>query len=407
MEQHLDNAPCLYFTSADNGTIVEVNHTLCNQLGYTKEELKGQKLEMICTLATRIFQQTHLFPLLKMQGHAEEIFITLLARNKEEVPVLLNAQRQLIDGQQVAAYTGIVVRNRKKFEDELVAAKKAAEQSLHENTALQQAKAELQQRAEELDHQMQLVSRQNRELWQFNRVVTHDLQEPVRKLLLFTDLLTERKNEGASIDVIQKIRLISEKMRAIVSGLQQYVWLTETPLHFTSVDLSEIIGVLEQELAMEYPGVSIHINAKELPALPADKQRMQLLLKEIMSNAIRFRKQGNEATIHIQASSLLLNKFKTVSGKYKYAEHLKLEIKDEGSGFDNVYKDQVLELFKKFHPESGLGIGLSLCKKIVETHGGSISIDSQENEGTIVTIWLPLERKEMPLPENELKHAKR
>ena len=121
--------------------LVEINETLCIALGYTKQELTGKKLDIIFTIATRIFYQTHFFPLLKMQEHAEEIFISLQTKDKEEIPVLLNAERIIINGETRLVHAGIVVRNRKKFEDELIAAKKSAEAALKENTALNTGKA--------------------------------------------------------------------------------------------------------------------------------------------------------------------------------------------------------------------------------------------------------------------------
>src|ERR1044072_3391538 len=96
--QHLpDQAPCLYFSSADDGTLLEVNERLCTVLQYHRDELVGKKNEILFTISTRIFQQTHFFPLLKMQGHAEEIYISLQRKDGEQVPVLINAERKIIN----------------------------------------------------------------------------------------------------------------------------------------------------------------------------------------------------------------------------------------------------------------------------------------------------------------------
>lgn len=391
----MDNAPCLYFSAGDDGIITEANNTLCSYLGYSKEELVGRNVEMIFTVPTRIFQQTHLFPLVKMQGHAEEIFLTLLTRKKEQLPVLINAKRRIGSEAAISMYAGIVVQNRKKFEDELVAARKTAEEALNKNIALQQAREELQKRAEQLDRQMFLVSRQNEELRQFNRVVTHDLQEPLRKLMVFTSLMMDNRNRQPVDKIIQKIRKVSEQMRSVTSGLQQYIWLTETPVNIREVDLGRLLLQVRKDLETEHPDVAIHIESDALPTIPADRKQMQFLLHEILTNAVRFRKQANEARIHISAKNLMRNTFKAISEKYKYAGYLKLEISDEGVSFDPAYKEQAFELFKKFHPESGLGVGLSLCKKIIDSHGGSIAIEGQEGQGTKVSLWLPLGREEI------------
>ena len=178
--------------------LVDVNETLCRQLGYAKQELLQKKIDSIFTIATRIFYQTHFFPLLKMQGHAEEIYISLQTKNKEEIPVLLNAETIKTDDIIVIVHTAIMVRNRKKFEDELIAAKKVAEDALQQNTALLQAKQELQQHLQQLDLQMHKVNKQNQELKQFNHVVTHDLQEPLRKLSVFANLFLDNPEKRRS-----------------------------------------------------------------------------------------------------------------------------------------------------------------------------------------------------------------
>ena len=226
MDTNLNMLPCLYFSSRDDGTLSEVNEPLCKNLGYSREELLGKKIETIFTVATRIFQQTHLFPLLKMQGHAEEIYISLRAKDGEEVPALINAERKELQQEMLTSYAGIIVHQRTKFEDELVAAKKAAETALHQNTALLHAKQDLQKHSEQLDQQMRMVSKQNEELRQFNHVVTHDLQEPLRKLFLFTERLLETDDRVSEKKMVEKIRLVSGQMRTIFSGLQQYIWLT-------------------------------------------------------------------------------------------------------------------------------------------------------------------------------------
>jgi phosphoserine phosphatase RsbU/P len=251
---YLDKAPCIYISAKDDGTIVDVNETTCGALGYTKEQLLSNKLDSIFTLATRIFQQTHLFPLLKMQSTAAELFITLQSKDNEHIPVLLNAERTIINGTALNIFIGIVVLNRKKFEDELVAAKKAAETALNENSALIQAKEELQAHAEQLDLQMQLVYKQNEELKQFNRVVTHDLQEPLRKLSVFTNMLQEKKDGTSNKMILQKILDVSSRMKSIISGLQQYVWLTETQKKLDEVHLDKLILVTLQQLKKNLSG---------------------------------------------------------------------------------------------------------------------------------------------------------
>ena len=390
-DSYLDDAPCGYFSFADDGILNSVNATLCHLLGYEKAELQGKNVEFIFTLPTRIFYQTHFFPLLKMQEHAEEIFISLLTKDKQHLPVLLNAKRQQVNSKWFNTCAFIVVQNRKKFEDELVAARHAAEKALTENSALLRAKAELQKHAEKLDAHIVSVNKQNNKLKQFSRVVSHDLQEPLRKILLYTGKLQSPPPQQNSVETRTLDRLIraAEQMRKTVSGLQQFIWLNETPAQFTPVDLNAIWKAAEKQLEGELGAGLLDIHSDQLPEIPADAHQLQLLFYHIFSNAYKFKKK-EKAPVFITATLIQQNKFRALAEKYKYEDFLKLEIRDEGTGFDPLYKKDIFELFKRQHYTEGKGLGLSLCKIIVENHHGRISADSQVNEGTIITILLPL-----------------
>jgi sigma-B regulation protein RsbU (phosphoserine phosphatase) len=394
MEDYLDLAPCIYFSSTDDGTLLNVNEKLCLELNYEKKELIGGKVDVIFTMPTRIFQQTHLFPLLKMHYHAEEIFITLRKKSGDALPVLISASRKLINEAVQILYVGIVVHNRNKFEEELIAAKKAAEAALHENSALVQAKQELQKHTEALDLQIQLVNKQNEELKQFNRVITHDMQEPLRKLSVFTGILLEDNDGSDQRRAIEKIRLVTEQMKTVISGLQQYVWLNDAELKPVSIDLVKLLQLLVSQLKADFRDFELVIDMEEIPAISGDWGQMYLLFYQLLSNAIRFRKNNEKAFIIITANIIQQNSFRNVEGKYKYIDYLRIQVQDQGIGFDPVYKDQVFELFKRMHKEGGRGIGLSLCKKIIANHQGSISVDSKINEGTVVTLLLPLQQTE-------------
>jgi phosphoserine phosphatase RsbU/P len=390
-DSYLDDAPCGYFSFADDGIMNSVNATLCSWLGYNKEELQGKNVEFIFTLPTRIFYQTHFFPLLKMQEHAEELFISLLTKDKQHLPVLLNAKRQQVGLKWFNTCAFIVVHNRKKFEDELVAARHAAEKALNENSALLLAKAELQKHAEKLDAHIVSINKQNDKLKQFSRVVSHDLQEPLRKILLYTGKLQGLPPQENNLEARTLGRLIraADQMRKTVSGLQQFIWLNETPARFAPVDLNAVWKTAEKQLEEELGSNLLEIHSGQLPELTADAHQLQLLFYHIFSNAVKFKKK-EKAPVFITTTLIRQNKFRALEEKYKYEDFVKLEIRDEGTGFDPLYKEDIFELFKRQHYTEGKGLGLSLCKIIVENHHGLISADSQLNEGTIITIVLPL-----------------
>lgn len=391
MDNHFDKLPGFYFSCTGNAILVAVNEPLCTALGYNKEELMQKKIDLIFTIATRIFYQTHFLPLLQMQGHAEEIYISLQTKNKEELPVLLNAETIVFNGETNFVHTGIAVRNRKKFEDELVAAKKTAENALQQNTALMQTKQELQKNMEQLDLQMHMVNKQNEELRQFNHVVTHDLQEPLRKLSVFINLFLDNPEKKDHKLIAEKIINASQKMNAVISGLQQYVWLTEFPVTIKEINLNALLLQVQQRLLTEFPEAQLLLKADDLPGIQADEEQIKMLFYHLLSNTVRYKKPGNKACVTIFADIVKRNKFRNVPGKYEYTDFLKLQVKDEGIGFNSKYIEQAFDLFRRLHTENGLGIGLSLCKKIAENHYGYITIDTVEGKGTTVTVWLPLQ----------------
>jgi len=397
MQPSYKHIPCVYFSSSADGYITDVNEALCNYLAYSRDELPGQKLENIFTLSTRIFHQTHLFPLLQLKGHAEEIYITLKSKEGSQVPMLINAERVDENGQITFHFAGISVSKRKKFEEEIIAAKKAAEKALNENVALKAAKEELEQHAEKLDRNISLVNQQNQELRQFNHLTTHSLQEPVRKLLFFSSQMLGTNNEIERTNAWQKISKATDDIHHKLQGLQQYVWLTNDKLKWEQVDLFDLVQSAKKQVEEQHPGISIMLESEVIPVIEAISEQMQFLLKELLLNTVRFRKPGNIVTVKIYASTLQLNKFRQLPGKYKYADYLKLQMQDEGIGFDDQYQEQAFELFRKLHLNSGHGIGLSLCKKIVENHNGFISLESQKDLRTTVIIYLPL-RAEEKLP---------
>jgi sigma-B regulation protein RsbU (phosphoserine phosphatase) len=365
-----------------------VNETLCSLLGYDKTELQGKNVETIFTLPTRIFYQTHFFPLVKMHGHAEEIFLSLRTKDNQFLPVLLNAKRH----EQANAYTTcafIVVHNRKKFEDELVNARNVAEAALKENSELVKIKADLQRHMEQLDIKIQTVNKQNDELKQLNHVVTHSLKEPVRKILVYTEKIQMQALPDNVLDNIARLVRASEQLKTIVSGLQQYVWLLSVPSNFSIIDINDLIQQVASRLRNENHSDLLVLHVTHIDPLEADPDQLGLLLYHVLSNAIKFKK-SDQAIVTVTGTVIKLNTFRAVPDKYKYQAFLKLEIRDEGIGFDPEYRGNIFELFKRLDYTKGQGLGLALCKKIAENHSGFIEAYSKMNEFTIITVFLPL-----------------
>jgi phosphoserine phosphatase RsbU/P len=366
-ETLFENAPSGFFAYDENATILVVNETMAFILEKTSEDIVGKSVETIFTLPTRIFFQTHFFPMVKMNGHAEEIFISLLSATGKHLPVLLNAKNMEWEGKLITCCSCILVPNRKKFEDELVAARQTAEKALQENTELLKAKSALQLQTE-----------------QFSHVVTHNLKEPLRKILMYTSRLMNETTAPS----LAKLAKANEQMKAVIAGLQQYVWLNEKNNDYARLDLNLLMEELVAAVKKEFDLVKLVIEYNQLPNMEADRDQLQMMFRHLLLNAIKFRK---EDAVHVTITATIVkqNHFRSVEDKYHYKDFARIEITDDGIGFDPMYAGEVFGLFKKLHYSEGQGLGLALCKKIAENHNGHIEAESELNKYTKITIWLP------------------
>ncbi|HEX2607824.1 MAG TPA: ATP-binding protein [Flavisolibacter sp.] len=384
-EALFDYAPCACFAFTDDLRLVAVNQTLAQLVESDIEGLMHKNAETLFTLPTRIFFQTHFFPLIRMQGHAEEIFLTLRTPSGQPVPVLLNAKRMEWEEQLITCCACITVPNRKKFEDELVAARKTAEQALADNSELRQAKEALLEQARYLDEQIELVRGQNQELKQFSHAVTHNLKEPLRKILLYMGRVETEQTEAA----MSKLAKAAGQLKKVVSALQHYVWLNDQPVRYSSLLLSDLVkqaaAQVESELA---PGL-LKVTINGMNELEGDASQLQLLFYQLFSNAVKFRR-GDTAVVTIDSTLLKQNSFRNLEDRYRYEEYLRIRVRDEGIGFAPEYKEQIFGLFKKLHHSEGQGVGLAICRKIAENHQGHMDARSEPGCYSVLTLYLPV-----------------
>ncbi|MFY0530463.1 sensor histidine kinase [Archangium gephyra] len=393
MDELLNTAPCGFFSFTDDGALVAANDTLAGMLGYASGELVGSRVESLLTLASRMFYQTHLFPLIRMHGKAEEIFLSLRSRNGESIPVLLNAVRKEREGAAVNQCALIPVRNRGKYEDELLAAKRVAEEALRSNEELIRARQELELHARELDRKLLRLEQKNQELTRLSTILAHDLREPIRKLSMFSSLFTQQDREGLSVTgqrSLDRIKVQSARMEQLVLALQEFVSLDETHEPLEEVDLSDVMGNARQ-LVAERTGMGFELHSGPLPVLQGRRRQLMMLFFQLIDNAVKFRRPEELPRIDIESYLIQHNSYRANTGKYHYTDFARIVFADNGKGFDNRYSDYVFEALRKLDPDSpGQGIGLAIGRKVVENHNGSISVESEPGRGTRFTLLLPL-----------------
>jgi phosphoserine phosphatase RsbU/P len=397
MTESFDLLPCAFISFRDDGTVLGCNNTLCAWLAYTKDDLIGKNIEYILTLPSRIFYNTHFFPLLMLQTRAEEIFLTLKRGNGESIPVLANAKREGNEENSVIYCIFIQVNERKKFEEELIRAKNQAENAVKENQHLLNLSKSLEQQSIELEIRYRDQIATNENLIQFSKIVSHDLQEPIRKLQILSDLIitdTDSTLSPRSKQASVKIVAQAKRLKELTKTLQQYVSIVNTPL-YELVDLNGMISAAKVKAAQSRSFNDLDVDIENLPAIEGYPQQLEMLFFHLFDNAIKFRHPGRRLQVRVTAMVFDDNIFKMTKDKYKYAQYVRIKFYDNGVGFSNEYSDYVFQLLNKIDQSiPGLGIGLSLVKRIVNNHNGEIRVISEPGVGTQFEIELPLRMKE-------------
>ncbi|WP_207493342.1 sensor histidine kinase [Aridibaculum aurantiacum] len=367
---------------------------MLDSLQYNLEELYEKNIEQLFTLSTRIFFQTHLHPMLRLHGSANEIFISLMAKDRTDVPVLLNASKAVMADEDVYIFACITVNQRRKYEDEILQAKRAAEDALNKNEELLKAKQQLEQGQEELDKQMSQLLYRNNELVQLSDLVAHDLQEPVRKISVYGgevlrdagNVLTERSQ--AHLNTVMRSTI---KMKDVLRSLQDYMYISSHQGTVELVDLHKVVLNQLNVISNQFPDVACKADVEILPKIPGVAVQLNMLFYQLLKNAFVFKKPEGQLHISISGSMIKENVFYATKEKYRYTDHVSITIQDNGEGFDPKMGDHIFKMFKKASTHQvGLGVGLAICKRIVENHRGKINAYSHPGEGATFRIILPI-----------------
>src|SRR6187455_630777 len=237
------------------------------------------------------------------------------------------------------------------------------------------------------------LKQMNEELDQFAYMASHDLQEPVRKIQVFSDKILRNNNfDPDSEKYFGKIINSSKRMQNLINNLLDFSRHTVSSNDFKKTPLNDLVKNVLAELEVDIEKSNARINYENLPVVSAVPGLMQQLFYNLFSNAIKFRKPAVDLVIDVKAEKMNpidLSKFtKYNQGKNYY----KITVQDNGIGFDDKYAEDIFRVFKRLHSYQefeGTGVGLSICKKIVEKHHGFIKAESKIDKGSTFIIGLP------------------
>lgn len=236
----------------------------------------------------------------------------------------------------------------------------------------------------------------NKDLEQFAFMASHDLQEPLRKILMFSDRLFQKYHPVLQDDVrlISRIQSAAERMQALIVDILAFSRISVDKSHFVLTDLNIILREIVNDIDEEIKSKNAEVKIEQLPTLEVNPRLMRMLFYNLIGNALKYCKKGVSPKITIRVDGTPLR-----SRDKKYC---KILVEDNGIGFDQKYADEIFGMFKRLHHESefsGTGIGLALCKKIVEQHKGFISAISKTNLGSRFIVSLPLPQPaDLPSP---------
>ncbi|RJR54351.1 MAG: PAS domain S-box protein [Desulfobacteraceae bacterium] len=245
---------------------------------------------------------------------------------------------------------------------------------------------------EQLNGYMQRLEQSNSQLQEFAAVASHDLQEPLRKIKAFGDLLISKHgkvfNEEA-MDFLERMRNAAERMQVLMESLLTYSRVTTKAEPFTTVDLNKVVRNVMNDLEWRIRQTDAEIRVKELLTIEAEPNQMHQLFQNLLGNALKF---------HSDRKPIVKISCRTRSRtRGSLANDLcKICVEDNGIGFDEKYLDRLFAPFQRLHGRNeyeGTGMGLAICNRIVERHGGSIEASSTPGTGARFTVTLPLRQK--------------
>ena len=246
----------------------------------------------------------------------------------------------------------------------------------------------------ELKDREAALARSNRELEAFASIASHDLQEPLRKIDAFGDRLKHKFGGELGDDgnmYIDRMRSSVVRMRALINDLLDYSRVTTKAKPFTPVNLTEVLHEVMSDLEVRIEDVDGQVIFDQLPTIDADRTQMRQLFQNLIANALKFHRPDERPRVEIRADIVEVSKIVN-------PHRCRIQVIDNGIGFDMKYADRVFGIFQRLHTRNdyeGTGVGLATCRKIAERHDGKINVQSQLDWGTTFTIDVPLRQPTM------------
>jgi PAS domain S-box-containing protein len=391
MEDLIEQIPCGFLSFTDDGQIQRVNSRLLERLGYRRDEVEGRHVESLMNVGSRIFYQTHLFPLIAMKGSAEEIFMLLRSAKGEDIGFLLNAVRHEREGRAVNDCALMRVEERRKFEDALVRARKTAEAAQRElevaNQRYEEQAVELELQQEELEAQRRIADEANQAKSKFLATMSHELRTPLNAIGGYTQLI----EMGVHGPVTEEQRIALDRIRRAQLHLMR---LINDVLNLSRIEAGRVdykiadvalVDVVKTVLPMVEPqlaakSITSQTALDEAPVVRADREKLEQITLNLLNNAAKFTPESGRITVRVR--------------KHPSDEHrVLLDIEDTGVGIAPEKQTAIFEPFVQAHSDRGTegsGLGLAISRELARGMNAELSVTSAPGEGSTFTVSLPV-----------------
>ncbi len=362
-------APDGYLVTDEYGSILEANQAACVMMNVPENYIVGKALAAYIA-SDQISEFRTLMSSINLQSGVIHKEFIILPRKSEPFPAAITIAPALIHG------TGRPEKLSLRWMIRDITEQKQILKALHDSN--ENLEARVAERTAEL-------TRKNQELQDFAFIASHDMQEPLRKIKTFGELVMARA--GASLDpeardFLSRMLKAAERMDGMLQGLLNYSRVTTRAQGFRSTDLCQVLHEVVSDLDIRIEETKAKIEIQPLPTIQADPNQMRQLFQNLIVNSLKFKKAGEIPEIKIwseEAKPGIINIF----------------VQDKGIGFDEKLIDQIFQPFHRLHGISqyeGAGMGLAICQKIVARHSGQITATSTQGEGATFVVTLPIKQ---------------
>jgi sigma-B regulation protein RsbU (phosphoserine phosphatase) len=358
-----DEAPCGLLVTALDGTILKVNATFCEWVGFAREELVGSKrVQDLFTVGGRIFHHTHWAPTLQMQGSLAEVKFDVRRRDGRSIPMILNARRRKRREGEFDEIAAFVAEDRNRYERELMSARKKADALL-----------EKEREAQHLLRDRALFAEQ------MVGIVSHDLRNPLSAILMGIQLLGRTEGERRA-RVVGHVRTSAERAQRLIEELLDFTKARVgqgLSVKLGPIDLHEITAQVVDELMLAFQDrVITHLSSGSGECI-ADPDRLAQLIGNLVSNAATYGRPGTPIVVRSEVDGA----------------NALLTVHNQGEPIPPALLATVFEPMVRGVPEGSsarnVGLGLFIVNEIAKAHGGAMEVTSSSAEGTTFTLRFP------------------